>query len=334
MNRIFLLVLTFFYLYACKKEEDSGEINIAELKFVKSIALDSLERNENLQRLDVFNNGEILVNTHSPALNAISHICRFTSEGNYIGRFADTISGTNVTLYNFFIDGSNNFQAFSMVNYGSPQLRNYSSGGTYIGSQSVSTLVFDGAMQLFLGHWAFAFDSDENLYSVSSNTADIFSEIVKIKSDYSEILIRLTIDEIKNFFPNQNGEQIRLTDIAIDKNNIVYITIDRISEDSDRDKDGILVLNSNLEFVKFIGSNWAFNGPSSICFDISEKMYVLNMYAKEIKVFNADMDLVAKFNNTTEEYILASPSKIIVKGGYVYVLDYKEGRKVLQIFEN
>jgi hypothetical protein len=327
MKNIFFAVLFVFALFACEDDKKA-----TELTFVKTISLDSLEA-ENFQNVRISDNGTIFLNTHSPSFNSISHIYKYSFDGQYKGRFVDTTTKSKIAFYNFYLNIDNNINLFSLENYSSPQIRSYKTDGTFLNSKSLSSLKYEDISNLFYGHWPFAFDSEGNLYTVSSNTSGVYNEIVKIKSDYSTMLMHLKVEDIKKLFPNQNGQEIRITDVAIDKNNKVYITVDRIAEDEDKDKDGILVLDSNLQLVKFIGSNWEFNGPSSIYY-YNAHFYVINMYSKAIKVFDENFGLVAEFNNKSDNYVLESPEKIVVKGEYIYVVDYKNGKKILNVFEN
>jgi signal transduction histidine kinase/DNA-binding NarL/FixJ family response regulator len=104
-----------------------------------------------------------------------------------------------------------------------------------------------------------------------------------------------------------------------------YVPIEMSSESFD----GILVLDRELRFVRYIGGEWTFNCPVGVAIDASGRMYASNRWEDNLVAYKGDL-LLAKsakdYLYGSEGFRMQGPGALAVSGGELYAYDSGNGR--------
>ena len=105
----------------------------------------------------------------------------------------------------------------------------------------------------------------------------------------------------------------------------IYLTVELRADPFD----GILVLNTELEFIRYITGQWHFNFPYDIAFDNRGVFYVSNLYNANIKAYtnNGLLTVTAPDDfNGSEGHLMNKPAAMSAAGNHLYVYDSGNGR--------
>lgn len=92
-------------------------------------------------------------------------------------------------------------------------------------------------------------------------------------------------------------------------------------------RDGILELDANLAFVRYVGDKGQFNASEDACVDAAGYRYVADTWNRRLCVYDADWNLVAvSARDRRGKPLVVNPHCVRVKGDDVFVVAYGKER--------
>lgn len=168
-----------------------------------------------------------------------------------------------------------------------------------------------------------------DLVITSRGTLD--SSIKKVKGDLSSVILEKSHTEIRAMLPFlETDESIVIFDLRIDARDRVYVIVET-HNGTDGSRDGILILDSDLNYLHYIGEDWLFNFPQGVDLDNEGYIYATGYYNNTVKVFDKDYKLVAcSMDDDVAEGSsggqMNKPEALSIRNNKVYVLDSKNRR--------
>lgn len=339
----FFIILFVFFTSCAQFDLLNNNSAKKKLTYIGSFGENIFNNNSDLQQIEISYEGTIFIRdsaTASDALRLNSKIHVFNSDQQYQGFFKDK-NGKEVEAAYIFIDRSNVLHTLSPAASG-PQVmhRIYDLKGNLISELllAVSNDFLRVAMSNSKG--TEAIDSQKNIFFIrthmASSTMSQFNKIAisKINKELTTVIKSLEINDIIKWIPNyEEGHDMVFNGIQVDNNDKIYITVDKTHGDGQWD--GILILDNDLNFIKYLGGNWLFNGPHDIVFDDENFMYVTNLYNDNVKVFNKDLSYIANTSENDEGGKLngkmKNPTKLKIYKNNIFVID--SGNKRINMYE-
>jgi signal transduction histidine kinase/DNA-binding NarL/FixJ family response regulator len=136
--------------------------------------------------------------------------------------------------------------------------------------------------------------------------------------------LTVSLESFRSKLPLSAAGGLRATSLCY-RDGFYYVAIEMASESFD----GILVLDRDLDFVRYIGGEWAFNCPSGVAVDASGRMYASNRWEDNIVAYRGDR-LLAKsakdYLYGSEGFLMNGPGAVAAAGDELYAYDSANGR--------
>lgn len=131
-------------------------------------------------------------------------------------------------------------------------------------------------------------------------------------------------EEYRPFLPVSRGGSYAFRSIVPGKEGY-YIAVDMESDPFD----GILVLDKDLRFIRYITGEWFFNNPSDLRIDGRGYLYIANRWTHNIKVFRGNRMITSSLRDGMggeEGPLMREPVALDRLGDSLYVYDRISGR--------
>jgi hypothetical protein len=157
-------------------------------------------------------------------------------------------------------------------------------------SKSLECSSFFGSGNVYLGA-AEDIDSQGNHYMIPESGSGTDNDgrhlfLWKVSPDHQVRIASLEKESMLSMFPpSPEVDSFMLNDIRIAPDGRIFICV-VLEGANNSDKDGLLILNPNMEKIQYFGNNWRFNFPISVGFDSSGNIFVADTYHHEIVILN------------------------------------------------
>jgi len=144
----------------------------------------------------------------------------------------------------------------------------------------------------------------------------------KVNNDFSQLISSLDKEQLKAMLPGgqeANDDNWNLKDIEVMANGDILICVD-LSGDNNH-KDGILVLDTQLNKKAYIGGDWRFNDPHAVAVSSEGYIYVANTWDSEIVILDSNFQTIGNISIDN-----SLPVELAIRDNRLYVVNSRDNQ--------